>query len=127
MIRAVDNLLSNRTLRRGPLEASHFWAHSPTCRGARLFFALLPRDDIATDEITSALVKHGFLQMLERCVAENTGNADAADMVRRAGQALQILSASRTASQALDASASPQPDEVAQPQPDAAASQSGLL
>lgn len=125
MIRAVDNLLSNRTFRRGPLGKSLFWAHSPTCTGP--FLTLLPCDFLATDEITAALVKHGFLQMLERCVAENTGNADAADMVRRAGQALQILSASRTASQALDANVSPQPDEVAQPLPDAAASQSGLL
>ena len=33
----------------------------------------------------------GFQQMLERCIAANAGNADAADMVRRAKQALATL------------------------------------
>jgi hypothetical protein len=68
----------------------------------------------ANDDVVAALAAAGFVQMLEKCIAANSSNPEATDMVRRASQALQVLSAGRAAVRATE-----QPEETAAPQSDA--------
>ena len=65
----------------------------------------------------NALAKAGFQQMLEKCISANSGIAEAADMVRRASQAQQVLNASRAAGQPASVT-SAEPEEAAGPQGD---------